>query len=309
MPIATTLHGPVHYEVLGRGKIPLVMHQGLGRSKDYWLGFEKELQKEFQVILIDTRGIGLSSTKLPWNLTIFDYADDVIAVLDALKIEKAHVFGLSLGGMVSLALTLKYPERIYSSMVVNSSVAGHNSIRMTPKGIMMMAKTYFKGENATADWKKLLVSKDMSQDRRNQIVQIWQDIIERSGMPNAENCAKQIMAAMKFKVSDRLSQISVPTAIVYGDHDFFVPYYNSLKLHEKIPGSSLICIPGAGHEAHLCQPELLRQTVVDFVKEHHGKDLPMTGKKTGKGKKNPEDAAAKNKAPSAKAKQEELRLN
>lgn len=308
MPIVTTLHGPVHYEVLGRGKIPLVMHQGLGRSKDYWLGFEKELQKDFRVILIDTRGIGLSSTKLPWNLTIFDYADDVIAVMDALEIEKAHIFGLSLGGMVSLALTLKYPDRIYSSMVVNSSVAGHNSIRMTPKGILMMAKTYLKGENSTSDWKKLLVSKDMSQARRDQIVQIWQDIIERSGMPNAENCAKQIMAAMKFKVSDRLSQITVPTAIVYGDHDFFVPYYNSLKLHENIPGSSLICIPGAGHEAHLCQPELLRQTVVEFVKKHHDRDFSLTAKKApGSGKKVSESAVGKKKA-ATKAKQD-LHLN
>ena len=97
----------IYYETNGQGT-PLVALRGLGRSMRHWLGYEKKLAKHFQVITVDARGIGRSAQKPGWMDTVFDLADDVAAVLDDLKITQAHILGVSLGGMVALAIGLKH---------------------------------------------------------------------------------------------------------------------------------------------------------------------------------------------------------
>ncbi len=88
MAYVKTPRGMIYYELANNSKPPLVMCQGLSRSIEYWMGFDKELHKYFNVILVESGGIGRSAEQyqLPWNFSMFDYADNIVAVLDELKI-------------------------------------------------------------------------------------------------------------------------------------------------------------------------------------------------------------------------------
>src|SRR5688572_14196727 len=110
--------GALFYEVHGDG-VPIVILRGLGRSVRHWLGFEHDLAADFKVVTMDLRGCGRTTVPATRGMTIFDLASDVAAVLDAAGIEKAHVMGVSLGGMVTLAFGLEHSERCLSLTTIN----------------------------------------------------------------------------------------------------------------------------------------------------------------------------------------------
>src|SRR5688500_10048226 len=120
MPQVAKNKGAIFYEVHGEGP-DLVMLRGLGRCVQHWLGYEQEMAKHCRVITIDLRGIGKTTLPLSVTDTLFDLSHDVTDVLDALKIERAHVLGVSLGGMLTLATGLRHPDRCKSLITINTS--------------------------------------------------------------------------------------------------------------------------------------------------------------------------------------------
>jgi pimeloyl-ACP methyl ester carboxylesterase len=122
-------NGTIEYSEHGSGH-PLVMLRGLGRTVRHWAGFEKAMARHFRVITFDLRGIGTNKIPLSPRHSLFDVALDVKEVLDHLNIEKASILGVSLGGMVAMACGLSFPDRVYSLIIVNSSIAGQKLMRL-----------------------------------------------------------------------------------------------------------------------------------------------------------------------------------
>ena len=97
---------------------------GLRAPKIIGLGFDKLVAEEVNVVTLDPRGVGESRQKADWSLSIEQMSEDVKVVLDDLGIDKAFLLGFSLGGMIALMFGLRYPRRLYSLIVINSSMGG-----------------------------------------------------------------------------------------------------------------------------------------------------------------------------------------
>ena len=134
MAIIHTNSGDLSYDMHGEGP-PLVLLRGLGRTVRHWLGYDQVLARGFKVITLDLRGIGASKVPCTWTTSVFDMAEDIVAVLDHLGLADAHIMGVSLGGMVTLALGLAEPARCRSLIVVNTSIAGQRTLRITPRAL------------------------------------------------------------------------------------------------------------------------------------------------------------------------------
>ncbi len=266
MPILKTADGAIHYEVTGNGP-PLVMLRGLARSMRHWLGYDDEVGRHFKVITLDLRGIGQSTRPSTVATTIYDMADDVVAVLDDLNIPKAHVLGVSLGGMVTLAAGLRHPARCESLIVVNSSIAGELTMRLTPRAIRgILVGSLRPGEASQRAMVDNLLGAGASEERRQDIARKYREIESREGL-YANTALKQLVAAARFRPQRQLKNMNVPTLVVYGTDDVFVSNTNSVKLARHLPRAKLQPLPKAGHEASLDQGDALIEIVRAWVKD------------------------------------------
>jgi pimeloyl-ACP methyl ester carboxylesterase len=246
---------------------PLVMLRGLGRSMRHWLGYENEFARHFKVVTLDLRGIGQSTRPSTARTTIYDMADDVIAVLDHLKFKQAHILGVSLGGMVTLAAGLKHPTRCLSLIAVNTSIAGERTFRLTPLAIRgMLYAAFTKGRDRQRKMVDNLLGPDADEARRQEITSRYDEIDRREGL-YAQTAARQLVAAARFSPQRQLRTMRVPTLIVYGTHDLFVSNTNSKKLARHLPHAKLLPLERAGHEVSLDQGEALVRAVQAWVKD------------------------------------------
>lgn len=265
MPKLKVKDGIIHYQILGSGS-PLFLQHGLARSSRYWLGFDKELSKYFQVVIFDTRGLGGSqNSKVPLQLSIHDLAEDICQLAKKLNIESFHLLGTSMGGMICLALALDKPELLRSIIIMNSSIAGHLTPRLS---LIAMASIVISGilPKLTAPISALtLLGKSTNFKKRLQLYRKWQEHYEEEPLAKP-TVLKQLLAAARFGLGQPLEKIKTPALILYGENDYFVPKKNSLKIFEKIPHALIKKIPGVGHEMFAEKPKELALEVYEFTK-------------------------------------------
>ncbi|MEN9835106.1 MAG: hypothetical protein RL011_1299 [Pseudomonadota bacterium] len=264
MGIVASGDGSLYYEVHGSGQ-PIVLLRGLGRTVKHWLGYEKQLAKHARVITIELRGMGLSSQRYRWRDDLFANADDVIKVLDHLQIEKAHIAGISLGGMVTLATGLKFADRVQSLVVMNTSIAGQGTLRLSPKGVMVLSQVVrYRDERFHSSLVDVLVSPSCDPVHKSELSKAYAQIAELHGF-GAVTVIKQLLGAGRFLVKKRLKNLSIPTLVVYGSDDQFVPNINSRKLAKLLPVAEVVEIEGAGHEITADKPDELTDAITDWV--------------------------------------------
>src|SRR4051794_23710050 len=110
MPWAELTDVRCHYSVLGRGD-PLLLIPGLGTTSDIWEPVAGELAEHFSLILVDNRGVGRSKPRRDAS-TLRDFTADLVELVDFLNLDRTHVLGLSLGGVIAQRLAADHPERI-----------------------------------------------------------------------------------------------------------------------------------------------------------------------------------------------------
>jgi pimeloyl-ACP methyl ester carboxylesterase len=121
MPITTANGIDLYYEVHGEGE-PLLLIMGLSLSSKSWFRTIPALSKQYKVIVFDNRGVGVSGKpNSPYSIELM--ADDAKAVLDAAGVESAHIYGISMGGMIAQRLALKYPE-VIRSLILGCTTSG-----------------------------------------------------------------------------------------------------------------------------------------------------------------------------------------
>lgn len=264
MPILQRPDGPIYYEVNGEGE-PLVLLRGLGRSIRHWLGYDQSLAKHFRVITIELRGIGQSSAALSWVPKMADMAADIAAVLDAVSVEKAHIVGVSLGGMVTLAMGLDHPERCISLVVINTSIAGQRRLRMTVGGALGIVRGVLSRDGSIhRHLATSMVAKGSAPEKISEIAAAYAAIGAKEGM-YATTVMKQLVAALRFRVKGRLKDLALPVLVVYGTSDHFVPTSNSKLLFRRLTNAKLLPIPGAGHEIALDHGDDLTKALTEWA--------------------------------------------
>jgi pimeloyl-ACP methyl ester carboxylesterase len=254
----------LRYDVRGsEAAPPLLLIQGLGRPAAHWGTFLDELAEHFRLITFDNRGIGRSSTPLP-PYTTRQMADDALAVLDATGTDSAHVFGVSLGGMIAQELAIAAPARVHR-LVLGCTRANRRA--GTPMSLSAMAAFAVAGalppDAAMARVAPYILSSEFMKTRP-EVLDAWcrtaaQDPPRRVGVIG------QIAAVLMHDTRAHLSRIRHPTLILSGDADRLIPPECSRFLQQAVAGSELELLPGAGHDFPVEAPEATTRALRRFL--------------------------------------------
>jgi pimeloyl-ACP methyl ester carboxylesterase len=266
MPITSASGIDLYYEVHGEGE-PLLLIMGLSLSSKSWFRTVPALSEHYKVIIFDNRGVGLSSKPTtPYSIELM--AEDTKVVMDAAGIDSAHVYGISMGGMIAQRLALKYPERIRSLILGCTTSGGTNHIQPSADVSMLMlsrASTTATPEEMAWATAPILYSQAFIENHRNLVKEDIQKRIEIPVLPYAYML--QLQACMAHDTYNELKQITAPTLIIHGDADRLVPYENGVTLAHTIPNAEFLTVPGAGHIYVTEANDLVNNRGLDFLKK------------------------------------------
>lgn len=259
--VKTTINGmTVAYSDQGKGT-PLVFIHAFPLSKVMWQPQVDALEDFYRVITIDLRGHGESDTVL-WNDTLDNYAADVIDLLDDLGISQAIFIGLSMGGYVLFSIYRNYANRV-KAMVLADTRAQSDS-KEGKAGRRSMAQMAFNdGASAIADLMlpKLLTPSTMKHHPKI-VEQVRQMILHT---PTAGIIVDLMAMAARPDSTDLLRTISCPTLVIVGEEDQATPVAESQYLTNRIPNSTLVTIPAAGHLSNYERPAAFNQALRTFL--------------------------------------------
>jgi pimeloyl-ACP methyl ester carboxylesterase len=262
MPSVDAAGTELHYLRGGEGE-PLLLIQGMSATHLAWgRPFLDELERSFDTIVFDNRGMGLSGeAELPF--TIADLAADTAGLLDALELETVHVAGISMGGMIAQELALAHPERIRTLTIGASYCGGPNGTLMAPEDLQMLGTAYASGvaeQVFRAMWEINLSPDFRADDSR------FAAFTEMgSALPAPQPVVLQQMRACGgHDTHERLGQIELPTLVIHGDVDRLLGHPNGQQIAALIPGSRLETLEGVGHMFWWEQP----QRSAELIREH-----------------------------------------
>lgn len=245
----------------GDGDPPLLLIQGLGYTADLWFRVLPGLSTQRRTIRFDNRGVGRSGVPpTPW--TIEEMADDAADVLDAAGVERAHVFGVSMGGLIAQELTVRHPERVESLVLGCTHPGGTDAVRMDPAAAtMLMDRTPKSARDAIEASAPFLYADTTSRD------DIDGDLGARVRyVLRATSYWGQLDAMRHFGGTlPRLPEISAPTLVIHGTADKLVQPGNAELIAAAIPGARLEWLEGAGHFFWTDQTERTIELVNDFL--------------------------------------------
>jgi pimeloyl-ACP methyl ester carboxylesterase len=267
MPKAKVNDIELYYEIHGEGD-PLVLISGLGYPMWQWHLMLPYLEKHFQVITLDNRGVGQSDRPGgPYTASML--AKDTVGLLDALGIDKAIVMGHSMGGFVAQAMALEYPLKVEKLILCSTNFGGPNHVPVTPEAMAVLSD--ITSDPVTRFKNGLVVSTAPGWAERNpEMIQKWLDWraanpLDMAGYQAQMGVGLSLMPeAAAFE--NKLTKISVPTLILFGAHDKVVPPANADLLARQIAGSQIRILPDAGHFFPLEVPEEAAQAVIQFAR-------------------------------------------
>ena len=252
----------IYYEVHGSGE-PLLLVMGLGANATGWYAQIPAFSKEYRVIAFDNRGAGRSE-KPNEPYTMPQMAEDAIGVLDAVGAGSAHVFGMSLGGMIAQELALRHPERVKTLILGGTMCGGRKATFAGPQLVrQFMALAGLPLEQAAEKGLTLLYSDGFIARNSGRLVERALSVSHLT--PPIHALQRQFTAVIGFNTYDRLSAIHVPTLVLVGTADGIIPPANSRVLAETIPGARLVEFKGAGHGFLVECADEVNAVVLDFL--------------------------------------------
>lgn len=269
MPDAIIGGVKIHYNETGEGE-PLLLIMGYGMPGDAWLGSVPFLQG-FRAIYYDNRGTGESDTP-DGPYTIERMADDAAGLLDHLGIARAHVYGVSMGGMIAQELVLRHPAKVAALVLGCTMCGGEHSTMGDPQvidALIDVVESMGKGDPAAWVDRQLPLLFTPEWIAENPAIRDLFIMMAPMLPPTPPETAHNAMAGLfGWSAYDRLPQIKAPTLIVHGDRDVIIPVENATVIAQRIPGARLHIVEGAGHGYPAQDPVGVHQLVTDFLRAH-----------------------------------------
>nr|QQL01623.1 esterase 1 [uncultured proteobacterium] len=235
----------LHYEIEGQGQ-PLLLIMGLGAPAAAWDPiFVQTLTKTHQVIIYDNRGTGLSDKPdMPYSIAMF--ASDAVGLLDALNIPRAHVFGVSMGGMIAQELAIHYPQRVASLILGCTTPGGKHAVPAPPESLKALeGRAGLTPEEAIREGWKLSFSEEFIHTHKAELEAHIPRLLAQLTPRFAYE--RHFQATMTLRVFKQLKEIQAPTLVATGRDDMLIPAVNSEILAREIPGAELAIFESAGH--------------------------------------------------------------
>jgi 3-oxoadipate enol-lactonase len=249
----------IAWERRGAGT-PLLLIHGLGYARWGWEPVVDELAEAHELILFDNRGVGESEAPLgPYSASML--AEDAVAVLDAAGLERAHVLGTSLGGMVALQVALDWPDRVDRLVLACTTPGGGSAAPMPEQTVRLI-------EESPSLPREVAMRRGVENALAPGADKGMIDRIMEHRVATAQPLSAwlaQAAAGVTFDVWDRVGAIGAPTLVLTGDLDVVVDPRNSALLAEMIPGARLEVFPGTGHLFFWEQPEQVVEVVKEFL--------------------------------------------
>ncbi len=253
----------LYYELTGKGPT-VVFVNGLTMDTTGWINQVSRFSEKYQVLTYDCRGQGLSDKPNHVYPTEM-HADDLKALLDRVNIKKAHVVGLSNGGMVAQHLAVKYPEKLGALALVDTT--SHIDTLLD-----LILKSWIKATELKDNLFRFDVALPLifSGDFIERNLGAIETLREMSAQKAAEPIINLAKGCRTHNIKDRLSEIKAPTLIIVGEDDILIPLKHSRALHEGIPNSKLVVMKNCAHVPSIEKPGEFNSIVLDFIKDYDG---------------------------------------
>ena len=262
MPLAQIDAGDLYYEILGEGP-PLLLIAGLSGNTTGWLPVQPALAEHFTLIMFDNRGAGRSCVP-PGPYTTAQMADDAVALLDHLGVERAHVLGNSMGGMIAQELALKHPEGV-DKLILNVTAA-----RPTPVLMQFLEANVWAIEHGMPPEQRMfwVLPWMASPAIMTNHERVTQTLAVRMANPYPAPDAgliAQAQAIMAHDALDRGGQITAPTLVLAAAEDILTPVAGARELAESIPGARLRVLPRGSHVTAAEYPTEVSEALLEFL--------------------------------------------
>jgi pimeloyl-ACP methyl ester carboxylesterase len=255
MPFAERDGTRLYWEDAGSGD-PVLLIMGLGMNATGWWRTVPVLAEHYRVLAFDNRGVGRSD-RPPGPYSMPMLADDAVAILDAAGEQRAHVYGISLGGMIAQEVVLRQPDRV-RGLVLGATTAGGNL--GVPAGETTLGFFRRRGDMPAEEGVWASVPYNYSpRTRREHGDRISEDIAQRLRYPiESAPYLAQLEAALGHDTARSLMLIAAPTLVVHGEADVMVPPANGERLAAAIPGAEHRTWPDTAHLYFTDEPEVDR---------------------------------------------------
>ncbi|MBU1119083.1 alpha/beta hydrolase [Patescibacteria group bacterium] len=243
----------VTYKTCGEGS-PIVVLHGWGGSSDTWKQFLKECDtKNVQFIIPDLPGFGKSDDP-PVSWTVSDYVHFVLDFFKYIHIQKAVLIGHSFGGRIAIKLAVRYPEKVSALILVASAGVKHTKSLKQRVG-------NFLAKYGRALFELPVLNKFFTFSRKL----LYKALREQDYVATRGVMKDTFKNVIDEDLTDLLGTIALPTLIVWGTNDSYVPVSDAEVIHSKIKGSMVELIQGGRHGLHRDVPKRLYRIIMHFV--------------------------------------------
>jgi pimeloyl-ACP methyl ester carboxylesterase len=256
--IAFELRGTMHWR-----RPWLVLIQGMGLDRLGWEPVLRRLRRHFRLVLVDNRGSG-HSDRPAGSFAVADMAGDIVSVLDAAGIRRAHVMGASLGGMVAQELAIRHPERVDGLVLACTAPGWPFAYPMPAASVRLIVTT---GRMTAEAARRRHTENALSARTVRQRPELVNRLLELQGSRPADRRALSAQAAAGARYAGRLRQarIQARTLVLHGGADTVVDPRNGRLLADRIPGAQLMTFPELGHLLFWEDPDGFADAAASFL--------------------------------------------
>ena len=250
----------IAYERRGDGPPLVLLHGGMNDHRE-WSRQLDGLSDGFALVAWDAPGCGASSDP-PETFRMADYAECLVGLLEALELDRPHVLGLSWGSTLALELYRRRPE-IPRSLVLTAAYAGWAGSLLPEEIAERLERLLEQIDRPAREWVREHVPTLLTERAPAEMAAELEAIMADS---RTAGLRPMLHAMAEADLRDVLLTISVPTLLLYGEEDARSPGDVAERMHAAIPGSTLVVLPGVGHQANVEAPEAFNDAVRAFLR-------------------------------------------
>ena len=245
MPFAENQGTKIYWDEQGQG-LPILLIMGLGWASPLWYRARPALAASYRTVAFDNRGVGRTDVP-PGPYSIALMASDAAAVLDAAGIPRAHIFGVSMGGMIAQEFTLQYPGRVPSLSLGCTAAGGPHAVKADADEFNESINPFIYDPLTPHE----RIEEDMA--------------VRKKWFLTEQGYMAQLQAILAWEAYSRLPRIAVPTLVIHGQTDRLIPPANASIIAERIPRAKLVMIPNASHIFSTDQPVAAHREILEFL--------------------------------------------